>query len=102
MYWQAHLEKFDDDDDDDDDDDVSDSADFSKAEEYAQGVTMNIVYGVIVAVIICSIFLVVLLMTYCYYKNNPQGRKRRSQQKTSKLGTSPQPQNYLTLQPKST
>ncbi|XP_022299061.2 uncharacterized protein LOC111107923 isoform X2 [Crassostrea virginica] len=62
-----------------------DSADFSKAEEYAQGVTMNIVYGVIVAVIICSIFLVVLLMTYCYYKNNPQGRKRRSQQKTSKL-----------------
>ncbi|XP_048739734.1 uncharacterized protein LOC125654031 isoform X2 [Ostrea edulis] len=62
-----------------------DSMDFNKAKELEAMTTMNIVYGVIVALIICSIFLVVLLLTYCYYKNNPQGRKRRSQQKSSKL-----------------
>lgn len=66
----------------------SDSMDFNKAKELEAMTTMNIVYGVIVALIICSIFLVVLLLTYCYYKNNPQGRKRRSQQKSSKLGMS--------------
>ncbi|XP_061187389.1 uncharacterized protein LOC133195534 [Saccostrea echinata] len=62
-----------------------DSMDFSKADELEAAGTMNIVYGVIVAIIICCMFLVLLLITYCYYKNNPQGRKRRNQPKTSKL-----------------
>ncbi|XP_062569373.1 uncharacterized protein LOC134231428 isoform X2 [Saccostrea cucullata] len=62
-----------------------DSMEFSKADELEAATTMNIVYGVIVAIIICCMFLVLLLITYCYYKNNPQGRKRRSQPKTSKL-----------------
>lgn len=62
-----------------------DSADFNKGSELEQATTMNIVYGVIVALLISCVFLVVLLITYCYYKNNPQGHKRRSQQKTSKL-----------------
>lgn len=61
-----------------------DSADFNSAAALEAATTMNIVYGVIVALLLASVFLVVLLITYCYYKNNPQGRKRRSQ-KTSKL-----------------
>lgn len=50
-----------------------DSADFNKAAE----ITMNNVYGGIVAFLICSVFLVVLLVSYCYYKIYPQDRKRK-------------------------
>lgn len=73
----------------------SDSADFNKGAELEQANTMNIVYGVIVALLISCVFLVVLLITYCYYKNNPQGHKRRSQQKTSKLGMYCTPKRFV-------
>lgn len=71
-----------------------DSADFNSAAALEAATTMNIVYGVIVALLLASVFLVVLLITYCYYKNNPQGRKRRSQ-KTSKLGTYCPPERFV-------
>lgn len=52
---------------------------YHHAEEFDDKVHMNLVQGILVGVLLASVFLVLLLITWCYYKHSPnRGRSRSS------------------------
>ncbi|XP_062608283.1 uncharacterized protein LOC134270091 [Saccostrea cucullata] len=54
--------------------------------------TLTTVYGAVTGVCLAFFFLIILFITYCYYRSYPYGNKKREKQKTAskKEGATPQ------------
>lgn len=48
-----------------------DSEELSKTAELKAAQTMNMVLGIVTAGCICVVFLIILLLNYCYFRNDP-------------------------------
>jgi hypothetical protein len=43
----------------------------------AMGQMDNLIYGIVTAGCICVVFLIILTITYCYNRNNPDTKRRQ-------------------------
>uniref|UniRef100_K1RV73 Uncharacterized protein n=1 Tax=Magallana gigas TaxID=29159 RepID=K1RV73_MAGGI len=53
-----------------------DSEELSKAAELEAAQTMNMILGIVTAGCFCVVFLIFLVITYCYFRNNPDLKRR--------------------------
>lgn len=62
-----------------------DSEELSKAAELEAAQTMNMILGIVTAGCFCVVFLIFLVITYCYFRNNPDLKRRHHSEETRPL-----------------
>nr|XP_022296878.1 uncharacterized protein LOC111106473 [Crassostrea virginica]XP_022296879.1 uncharacterized protein LOC111106473 [Crassostrea virginica] len=62
-----------------------DSQDFSRAEELEAAMTKNLILGIVTAGCICVVFIIILIIVYCYFRGNPDITRHRYTEETKPL-----------------
>jgi hypothetical protein len=65
----------------------TDSIAINKKGELERAWLLTTVYGAVTGVCLAIFFLIILLITYCYYKAYPYGNKKREPGKTHTLNS---------------
>ena len=61
---------------------------YHHGEEFDDRTHMTLVYGLVVGFGLASMFLILLCITYCYVRNNPnRGQRASAREKSKNLGT---------------